>query len=126
MALYPLVKEAHMTLAAVSVIGLMVRSALGLRATGLPHGLLMDVAPHVIDTLLLASGITLAVMIGASPTENPWLTVKLGAVVVYIVLGSLAVKRLRSRVARGAALFSALLVIVYIVAVAFSKTPIPW
>jgi len=126
MALYPVIKEAHITLAAVSVIGLVARAALGLRARGLPGGLLTEVAPHVVDTLLLASGITLAVIIGVSPTASPWLAAKLGAVVVYILLGSLAVKRLRGRVARGAALLSALLVIAYIVAVAFHKSPVPW
>jgi len=126
MALYPLVKDLHMTLAAVSVIGLVARSAMGLRARGLPHGMLTDVVPHIVDTVLLASGIALAVIIGVSPTASPWLAAKLGAVVVYIILGSLAVKRLRRRAARATALFGALLVIAYIVAVAFHKSPLPW
>ena len=53
----------------------------------------MRSCPHVNDTLLLTSGFGLAVMLGQYPCVNGWLTAKLVALIVYIVLGTVALKR---------------------------------
>ena len=57
------------------------------------------VVPHVIDTVFLATGIWLAVRIGQYPFVQPWLTAKVLALVAYIVLGSIALKRGPTRAA---------------------------
>ena len=50
-----------------------------------------------IDTLLLTAGITLWSLLGLNPVGNsPWLGTKLVLLLVYIVLGSVALKRGRS------------------------------
>ena len=84
------------------------------------------IVPHVNDTVLLASGIWLAVLLRLAPGGSPWLTAKLVALAVYIGLGMLALRLLRSKGRRIAAWLAALVVFAYIVAVAVSHNPWPW
>ena len=79
------------------------------------------VVPHVVDTLLLASAVWLAWQLGRS--SLPWVGAKLVALVVYIVLGSIALKRGRSAGGRAAAFVAALATFGYIVSVALAKSP---
>jgi len=78
------------------------------------------------DILLLSAGITLVVMSGQSPLNAAWLGTKLTLLLLYIVLGALALKYGRSR--RQRALFGvlALCTVFYIVSVALSRHPLPW
>jgi len=84
------------------------------------------IAPHVNDTLLLASGFSLAILLGQYPLVNGWLTAKLFALIVYIVLGTVALKRGRTRRTRIAAWVAALVVFGYMVAVAVTHDPFPF
>ena len=79
------------------------------------------VVPHAVDTLLLLSGVWLAVEIGAAGLRG-WLPAKLIGLVVYIVLGMVALKRGRTRGVRIAAAFAAVLTLAYIVCVALTKS----
>jgi len=83
-------------------------------------------APHIIDTLLLISAITLAVISHQYPFVFPWLTAKLVALVLYIVLGTIALKRGPTRSVRVTAFLAAILVFIYIVSVAVSKQVLPF
>lgn len=58
-----------------------------------------------IDTLLLAAALALMAAIHQYPVADAWLTVKVALVLLYIVLGSFALKR--ARTARAHALFTA-------------------
>ncbi len=82
--------------------------------------------PHVIDTLLLASGITLAVLIHQYPLVDGWLTAKLVGLIAYIGLGLVALRLGRRRGTRIAAWIAAQGVFFYIVAVAVSRNPLPF
>ena len=82
------------------------------------------IVPHVVDTLLLASAITLAVIIGNAPITHGWLTAKVIGLVLYIALGTVALKRGRTRAVRIGAFIAALLVFAYIVSVAVTKSPL--
>lgn len=84
------------------------------------------IVPHVNDTLLLLSGIALAVLIQQYPLVHGWLTAKLLALIVYIVLGTLALKRGKTKSQRVAAWFAALLTFGYMVAVALAHDPLPF
>jgi uncharacterized membrane protein SirB2 len=83
------------------------------------------IAPHLVDTLLLASAVTLAVWSGQYPFAQNWLSAKLIALVGYIVLGAIALKRGRTRTVRTCAFIGALALFGYIVAVAVTKQPMP-
>lgn len=82
--------------------------------------------PHVVDTLLLASAITMAVMIRQYPFAAGWLTAKVLALAAYIGLGLIALRFGRSRMTRVSAWFLAQAVFFYIVAVAVTRNPLPW
>lgn len=77
-----------------------------------------------IDTVLLGAAIVLMVLLRAWPGTQHWVAVKLSLVVAYIVLGSLALKRGRTRAIRRAAFLSAVVVYLAIIAVARSHDPL--
>jgi uncharacterized membrane protein SirB2 len=83
------------------------------------------VVPHVVDTALLGSALTMVALSGQYPLVLPWLTAKVLALLVYIVLGTVALKRGRTRAVRSAALVGAILAFGYIVAVALSRQVVP-
>ncbi|MDX1654529.1 MAG: SirB2 family protein [Candidatus Competibacteraceae bacterium] len=86
----------------------------------------VKIVPHINDTLLLASALLMAFIIGQYPFVNsPWLTAKVVGLLAYIGLGTLAIKRGRSKRVRAVAWSGALLIFGYIVAVALSKNPLP-
>ena len=78
----------------------------------------VKVVPHIIDTVLLASAIALTLRIQQYPFTHDWLTAKVLGLLLYIVLGMIALKRGRSRRVRLLAWLAALAVFLYIVAVA--------
>ncbi len=80
--------------------------------------------PHVVDALLLLTGLTMAIGLSISPFANPWFGTKLVAIVVYIVLGTVALKRGRTRRRRVAAFVLSLLVLAYIFADALLHDPL--
>lgn len=84
------------------------------------------IVPHLNDTLLLASGIGLAVLIQQYPLVHGWLTAKFFALVAYIVLGTIALKRGKTKSRRIAAWVAALLVFGYMAAVAVAHDPFPF
>jgi len=83
------------------------------------------VVPHANDTLLLASGVGLAVVTGQAPGDQAWLTAKLVGLVVYIGLGLVAMRLGRTRRVRTAAFAGALITVAYIVAVAITRQVVP-
>jgi uncharacterized membrane protein SirB2 len=84
------------------------------------------VAPHVIDTVFLASGVWLAWSLGVSPVQEPWLAAKIGGLLVYIGLGLVALRLGRTAATRGGAFAAAILVFAYIVGVAMTRSPASW
>ncbi len=85
----------------------------------------VKIAPHVIDAILLASAIALMVQIQQYPGRQAWLTAKVVAIVAYIVLGSIALKRGRTKAMRATAWLGALAVYAYIVTVALTHRAMP-
>lgn len=50
------------------------------------------IAPHVIDTILLASAIGLVLILKQYPFVHGWVTAKVLGLIVYIILGSVALR----------------------------------
>lgn len=71
----------------------------------------MRIAPHMIDTLLLASGIALAVGFHISPLRSHWLLAKLVLIVGYILLGILAFRAKNPRRAIPLALLALVMIL---------------
>ena len=86
----------------------------------------IKIVPHVVDTVLLASALGLAYTIGQYPLVDAWLTAKFFALLLYIGLGSVALKHGTSKGVRQAAWLGALAVFAYIVLVAITHNPLPF
>lgn len=80
--------------------------------------------PQVIDTILLASAITLAVSIRQYPFVHAWLTAKVVALFFYIGLGMLALTYGKTKRIRVGSWVAAQLCYMYIVTVALTKHPL--
>lgn len=120
---YIILKHLHMTFVALSATGFVLRGRWMLRGSPLLQHKLTKILPHIIDTGLLASGIALAVTIGASPMAQPWLMAKLIGLVAYIVLGTIALKRGPTLAIRAAAMMAALVCLSWMASVAITKSP---
>lgn len=79
-----------------------------------------------IDTVLLSAALMLLTILPHAMFANGWLTVKLALVVVYIVLGSVALKPGRTARARTIAFVAALTVYLGIIAIARTHDPMGW
>jgi uncharacterized membrane protein SirB2 len=86
---------------------------------------LLRIGPHVVDTLLLASAVLLTLILGQYPFVDGWLTAKLLALVAYVILGSIAIRRGRTPAIRAVALVGALVAVSYIVGTALHHDPDP-
>lgn len=118
---YALIKLVHMSCAALSFSLFFLRGAWMLRAPERLQLRWVRVVPHVIDAVLLGSAVTLAVLSRQYPGVENWLSAKVAALLVYIALGMVALKRGRTRGVRTAAWLAALAVFGYIVAVARTR-----
>jgi uncharacterized membrane protein SirB2 len=82
----------------------------------------LRVAPHLNDTLLLTAAITMVVLSSQYPLAQNWLTAKVFALCVYVVLGSVALRRDVSLRKRRVAFAAAIVSVGYIVAVALTRS----
>ncbi len=121
---YLLLKHAHMGFAAVSGALFLLRGLWMLARSPMLHKRWVKSLPHLIDSLLLLTAVTLAWWAGLSPAAHPWLGAKIGALLAYILLGSVALKYGKTGLTRGAAFVGALACFGYIVTTAVTKNPL--
>jgi uncharacterized membrane protein SirB2 len=115
-------KVIHVTCVVLSFSGFFVRGIWMLRDSGMLRRRWVRIAPQIIDTLLLLSAITLAFQLRFSPLEQPWLLAKIIALFVYIGVGLIALRFGQNKSTRLLAWLLGLLIFIYIVSVAFSKS----
>jgi uncharacterized membrane protein SirB2 len=120
--MYATLKLIHVAAVGLSAAGFVIRYVLA-TAGRVPRNTVTRIAPHLVDTVLLASALGLVWLSRLSPLENPWLEAKIVGVVVYIVAGMVAMKHGRSRATRTTALAIALVTLAWIVSVAMTKSP---
>lgn len=120
---YLLLKHIHVAAVAMSFTGFVWRGWLMLCDSPRLHSRSVLVVPHVVDTVLLASAVVLALWLRQYPLAQPWLTAKVAGLVVYVGLGTIALKRGRTRRVRVVACLLALAVFGYIVSVALTRNP---
>ncbi len=93
-----------------------------IRFPGKSQNVWVKVLPHIVDTLLLLSAFLMLYTLQISVIENNWLIAKICALLAYIFLGMLALKRGKSLSVRVVSWLSAMLVFSYIVLVALTKS----
>lgn len=79
---------------------------------------------YTIDTVLLTAALMLMTIVDQYPFVHHWLTVKVVLLVVYIVLGSYALKRGQTRNVRLGFYAAALIVFAFILSVARAHDPL--
>jgi len=84
------------------------------------------VTPHLIDTALLGSAISMALISSQYPFSQYWLTAKLWGLLAYILCGSMALKRGRTKNQRAVFFVLALCAYFYITSVALTRDPLAW
>jgi uncharacterized membrane protein SirB2 len=123
---YSLLKQLHLATIAITLVLFVLRGIWMMTRSPMLQARWVRIVPHVNDTLLLASGIGLAVLIQQYPLVHGWLTAKFFALILYIVLGTFALKRGKTQGQRIAAWVAALLVFGYMMSVALIHDPLPF
>ncbi len=126
MSTYLLLKSVHVTAAAVSIVLFAGRGLLALAVVDWRRRRWLRVVPHLNDTVLLLSAVALAWLLRQAPFVQPWLTAKVLALVIYIVLGSLALRPGTGAPQRLIWLLAAMAVFGYIAGVAIRHHPLSW
>jgi uncharacterized membrane protein SirB2 len=125
---YLIIKNIHLFCVVLTFISFSTRGIWMIRESPLLQQRWAKILPHVIDSTLLASGIGLVIILHQYPGAQTWLTVKLIALLVYIIVGTIALKRGRTKTIRIVAFYVALTVFFYMVAVALTRivNPFAW
>lgn len=118
---YPTLLGIHLATVSISLALFLLRGAWRLMDSPMLTQKWVQIVPHVNDTLLLAAAIGMLMVAGLNPLQHGWLTAKIIALMAYIVLGTIALKRGKTPLQRSLAFFGALAVFTYIVVVAVSK-----
>lgn len=121
--MYATLKVIHVGCVIASGAGFCVRGLLMLAGSPWLQTRFVRVVPHIVDTLLLASAITMAVLAHLVPTQQPWVMAKILGLLAYIVFGVIALRYGRTRGQRAAAFAAALAMFGYIVGVALTRSP---
>jgi uncharacterized membrane protein SirB2 len=121
--LYPHIKWVHVAAVTASGTLFALRGAGTLAGARWPMWAPLRHLTYAIDTVLLAAALVLAALLRQVPFVHGWLTAKVLLLLGYIVLGTFALKRARTRAARGACYVAALAVFLFIVAIARAHHP---
>ena len=124
--MYLPLKYAHLTLAIVSISGFVLRGLWMMSGSALLDRKVFRIAPHIVDTLFLITGIALVLQLALPVMQSPWLLAKFAGLVAYIVLGAIALRRGATMPIRQVAFVGALSAFAYIVGAAVSKSPASW
>lgn len=121
---YAALKMIHVTSVAISYLLFSLRSVWMMRDSTALQQRWVKIMPHMVDTVLLASAIALAIMLHQDPIHNSWLSAKIAGLLLYIGFGMVALRFGKTRKARISALIAAQIVFLYIVLVALTKNPV--
>lgn len=124
--LYPALLWTHRLLVGLSLSLFAARGLGALWQRGWVMRRAVRLASVIIDSLLLSAGASLWALLQHNPLQETWLASKLVLLLVYVVLGSFALRRAHSPGARFAFLLAALLCAVVMVAIARTRDPLGW
>ena len=121
---YATLKLVHLSAVALSILGFFIRGLASFAGASWLRSRMALALPHVVDTVLLLSALSLAWMLRLTPGNSSWLLAKIVGLVVYVLLGILALRPNRPRAVRVTAWLAALATVGWIVSVAVTKTPL--
>jgi uncharacterized membrane protein SirB2 len=112
----------HIAFAVLTIISFTLRGMWMLMDSPLLLSKPARIVPHIIDTLLLFSGIVLVINYTSYPHGYGWLLAKLAAIILYIVTGVIALKYGKTRMIRIMALTISYCLLVVIVSLALTRS----
>ena len=118
---YEATKFVHVTCAALSIGGFIIRFRLALGSSALPRRPWVRVAAHTNDSFLLAAAITMLALSGINPLNTEWLQAKIAGLIVYILLGMAAMRQNLGRSTRIFAFAAAVVSFGFVVSVALTQ-----
>lgn len=121
--LYPQIKAVHVTAVLASGLLFFVRGAAVHAGKSWAMAAPLRYVSYAIDTVLLIAALLLVTLLHQYPFLNGWLTVKVLLLIVYIGLGTFALKRGATRATRIGYWVGALVVYAFIISVARAHHP---
>jgi uncharacterized membrane protein SirB2 len=118
---YLALKHIHLSFVALSLLAFLVRGIWLFMNSAMLSKKWVRILPHIINTILLVSGIVLAVYLSMSPGSQPWLMAKIVGLIAYVGLGVAAFK-VANPYARKLLWLGALVAFAYIISVAIGKS----
>jgi uncharacterized membrane protein SirB2 len=122
-AWYPQLKQGHIVFVTLSGSLFLLRGVAVLAGAQWPLHRALRIASVVIDTLLFAAGSTMWALLQLNPLHEHWLGAKLLLLVVYVVLGTFALRRARGTASRALFLIAAVAVFVTMIGIAIAHHP---
>ena len=123
MTFYEIVKYIHVTAITLSISGFIFRVVLKLNNSPSQTKYWFKKLPHKVDILLLASALTMVYILGVNPLTTYWIAEKIIGLLLYIMLGMVALRWGRTKNIRIIVAGMAVMVFSYIVYVAHYKAP---
>ena len=124
--MYLTIKTIHMTFALISFTGFLFRAYLMVNESRWLNHKAIQILPHVVDSVFLLSGATMAFMVNFGLFSQLWLTTKVTLLMFYLLFVGLALNRGKTKSIRVIAFFLAVFTFAQIVGVAVNKTVIGW
>lgn len=122
MSSFFIIKNIHVACAVISICGFVLRGIWMARSSGLLHNRWIKRLPHVVDSLLLLTAFIMLYQLQMNPFAHPWLATKIVLLLVYILLGMVALHWGPSRNSRVVAWLLAIMVFMFMVSVAIAKS----
>ena len=123
---YPQVRAVHIGAVLASGAFFAMRGAGVLSGMRWPLAAPLRYLSYSIDITLLTAALMLVAMLPSAVFANHWLTVKLVLLVIYVVLGSFALRRGRSARVRGICFVFAVAVYAFMFGIAHMHQPLGW
>lgn len=121
---YPQIRSVHIACVVLSGALFLLRGVGVLAGARWPMALPSRLLSYSIDTVLLTAALMLFAILPGGVFANGWLAVKLALLVVYVVLGSFALKRARTSQSRARCYVAAIAVYLFMVSIARAHDPL--
>lgn len=124
LAWYPQLRTLHIACVLLSGALFLARGSAVLAGAAWPMRRPVRLASYAIDSLLLAAALGLAAILPVALFANGWLTAKIVLLLVYIALGTFALKRARTQRGRALCFLGAIAVFLFMISVARAHHPL--
>ena len=123
---YVALKHLHLVAVGIGLFLLLLRGFWMTTGSAMLKQKWMRIVTHINYAVLLVAGLGLSFTLGLKPGDNPWLMTKIIGFIVLVLLGASVIPRMPTTSSKFAAWGIALILFIYIVAVALTKNVAPW